>query len=161
MKSIWAPWRIEYIEAERGGECVLCTKPLEHNDCENLILHRGKTVYIIMNRYPYSNGHLMAVPYRHVSKLGELDGEEKLEIMNATSLALDLLRDFDPDGFNVGINIGRVAGAGIEDHLHFHIVPRWTGDANFMPVIGNVRVMPEYLEQTYCKLSKRLKEILG
>lgn len=110
-----------------------------------------------MNRYPYSNGHLMAVPYRHIRELGELSDREGLEIMNLTVKCVEILRVFRPDGFNIGMNLGRFAGAGIDDHIHFHIVPRWSGDTNFMPVIGDIKVMPEYLDETYLKLIEKLK----
>jgi ATP adenylyltransferase len=157
MKVIWAPWRIEYITKEKEEGCIFCEKPKEKRDRENLILYRGETGFIIMNRYPYSNGHLMAVPYRHTSEIAELIDRERLELVNLTIKCVEILRVIKPDGFNIGMNIGRVAGAGIEDHIHFHVVPRWNGDTNFMPIIGDVKVMPEYLDQTYLKLSEQLK----
>ncbi|GIW47518.1 MAG: hydrolase [Deltaproteobacteria bacterium] len=157
MKVIWAPWRIEYITKEKEAGCIFCEKPKETKDRENLILFRGETGFIIMNRYPYTNGHLMAVPYRHIKELAHLTDGEKLELMNLIIKSTEILKAINPDGFNIGMNIGRVAGAGIEDHIHFHIVPRWNGDTNFMPVIGDVKVMPEYLDQTYIKLSQQIK----
>src|SRR5713226_1291340 len=128
MKTIWAPWRIEYITREKEGGCVFCEKRKENRDRENLIIYRGETGFIIMNRYPYSNGHLMAVPYRHTRELGELSDRERSELMNLVVKSMEILKAFKPDGFNIGMNLGRVAGAGIDGHIHFHIVPRWSGD---------------------------------
>ena len=159
MKVLWAPWRLKYITADKEEGCIFCKKPKEGNDKENLILYNGETSYIIMNRYPYSNGHLMTVPYKHTNNFSELDQEERLELMNLTAKCIDILQAIKPEGFNIGMNLGRTGGAGIDDHLHFHIVPRWNGDNNFMPVIGDVRVMPEYLEETYETLSKQLKSL--
>jgi ATP adenylyltransferase len=157
MKTIWAPWRIDYVTKEKEDGCIFCEKPKEKDDRKNLILYRGESGFIILNRYPYSNGHLMSVPYRHTSELGELSNSERLELMNLTIMCVEVLRIIKPDGFNVGMNLGRVAGAGIDDHLHFHVVPRWNGDTNFMPVIGDLKVMPEYLDQTYLRLAQELK----
>jgi len=157
MKTLWAPWRIEYITGEKDNGCIFCDKPKEGNDKENLILFKGETSFIIMNRYPYSNGHLMAVPYRHTNNMSELNDDERLELMNLTTKCIEILDIMNPDGFNVGMNLGTAGGAGIDDHLHFHIVPRWNGDTNFMPLIGDVKVMPEYLEDTYKTLSEQIK----
>jgi len=157
MKTLWAPWRIEYITGEKDEGCIFCDKPNEGNDKENLILFKGKSSFIIMNRYPYSNGHLMAVPYRHTNNMSELNDSERLELMNLTTKCIEILDIMNPDGFNVGMNLGTAGGAGIDDHLHFHIVPRWNGDTNFMPLIGDVKVMPEYLHDTYETLSKQIK----
>ena len=133
--------------------CIFCSFPLEEKDVENLILVRGKRVFMILNAFPYSNGHLMVTPFRHTCDANDLDDEELLEMMQLTRKAINLLKDaMHPDGFNVGMNMGRVAGAGIADHLHMHIVPRWTGDTNFMPVLGDVRVIPESLNAVYAKL---------
>ena len=156
MKVIWAPWRIEYITKEKEEGCIFCEKPKERKDRENLIVYRGKTGFIIMNRYPYSNGHLMAVPYKHVSELSRLDDEGRLELIKLTEKCVEILKVIKPDGFNIGMNLGKIAGAGIEDHLHFHVVPRWAGDTNFMPVIADTKVMPEYIDQTYTKLTQQL-----
>lgn len=161
MKSLWAPWRIDYITGEKEDGCIFCVKPKEGNDKKNLILHKGETGFIIMNRYPYSNGHLMTVPYRHANKLSDLSPEERLEMMDLTSKCVDILGTLKAEGYNIGINLGRAGGAGIDDHLHFHIVPRWSGDTNFMPVIADVRVMPEYLEDTYETLSQEIKTLEG
>jgi ATP adenylyltransferase len=157
MKTIWAPWRIDYVTKEKEDVCIFCEKPKEKDDRKNLILYRGESGFIILNRYPYSNGHLMSVPYRHTNELDELNDSERLELMNLTIKCVELLKVIKPDGFNVGMNLGRVAGAGIDDHLHFHVVPRWNGDTNFMPVIGDLKVMPEYLDQTYLRLTQGLK----
>ena len=157
MKTLWAPWRIEYITGGEKEGCIFCDKPKEGNDKKNLILYKGETSFIIMNRYPYSNGHLMAVPYRHINNMPELDHKERLELMNLTTKCIEILKVMNPDGFNIGMNLGTAGGAGIDDHLHFHIVPRWNGDTNFMPLIADVKVMPEYLEDTYETLSEQIK----
>lgn len=159
MKVLWAPWRIKYIAGDKEEGCIFCKKPKEGNDKDNLILYTGETSFIIMNRYPYSNGHLMTVPYKHTNNFSDLTPDERLELMDLTAKCLDILQVIKPEGFNIGMNLGRTGGAGIDDHLHFHIVPRWSGDTNFMPVIGDIRVMPEYLEDTYETLSKHLKSL--
>ncbi|MBZ0156651.1 MAG: HIT domain-containing protein [Alphaproteobacteria bacterium] len=153
MRTIWAPWRMEYILSDKEKECIFCVKPEEGRDRENLILHRGGRTFIIMNKYPYTNGHLMVVPYLHVSTLEDLPDEDIADMGRMTKYAVECLRKaFHPEGFNVGINIGEAAGAGIEEHLHLHIVPRWAGDSNFMTVVGEVRVVPEHILETYDKL---------
>jgi ATP adenylyltransferase len=156
MKVLWAPWRIEYITGERESGCIFCRKPRELKDKKNLILYRGNTCFIILNRFPYSNGHLMTVPYKHTNELNDLDKTEREELFELTIKCKNLLQTINPSGFNIGMNLGRVAGAGIDDHLHFHVVPRWDGDTNFMPVLGSIKVMPEYLEDTYDKLREVL-----
>ncbi len=153
MEQIWAPWRIKYIEMEKAKGCILCDKAKENDDAPNYILHRGKKNFIILNSYPYNPGHLMVAPYRHVASLEELTDEELHEHFEIVSQSIKVLRQvFNPGGFNIGINAGKVAGAGIDDHIHTHIVPRWQGDTNFMPVIADVRVVPEALTETYEKL---------
>lgn len=153
MEQIWAPWRIKYIRMEKPKGCILCDMPKENNDIQNYILHRGEKNFVILNSYPYNPGHLMVAPYRHVANLEELTKEELHEHFEMVGRSLKVLRKvFDPAGFNIGINVGRVAGAGIDDHFHTHIVPRWQGDTNFMPVISDVRVVPEALSETYDKL---------
>ncbi len=153
MERIWAPWRMEYIEMEKPKGCILCDKPKENSDTLNCILYRGDKNFIIMNSYPYNPGHLMIAPYRHIANLEELSDEELHEHFQIVSRSLKVLRQvFNPGGFNVGINMGRVAGAGIEEHVHTHIVPRWHGDTNFMPVVSDVKVLPEALAETYAKL---------
>ena len=156
MEYIWAPWRVEYIRMERPEECILCEKPKQDNDAPNYILYRGDKNFVIMNSYPYTIGHLMISPYRHVAKLEELTDEELHEHFQIVSRSIKLLRQvFNPDGFNIGINTGKVAGAGIDDHIHTHIVPRWQGDTNFMPVISNTKVIPEALAETYKMLKDK------
>lgn len=153
MKNLWSPWRMEYILSEKDKDCIFCKKPAENNDRDNLILYRGSRAYVIMNKYPYNNGHLMVVPYNHTWELSGLDDEALSELFILTRYTTDCLSAaFCPEGFNVGINIGGAAGAGIEEHLHIHVVPRWFGDTNFMPVIGEVRVIPEHIMDTYDKL---------
>ena len=138
---------------KRPEGCILCDKPGQHDDAINYILYRGDKNFVIMNSYPYNSGHLMVVPYRHIATLEELTDEERHEHFDIVSRSIKVLRQvFSPAGFNLGINIGKVAGAGIEDHVHTHIVPRWQGDTNFMPVISDVRVVPEALAETYHKL---------
>jgi ATP adenylyltransferase len=159
MEQIWAPWRIKYIQTAKAGVegCILCDKPKENNDEENYILYRGEKNFIILNSYPYNPGHLMVAPYRHVASLEELTKEEIHEHFEIVSRSVKVLgRVFKPSGFNVGINLGKVAGAGIDDHIHTHIVPRWQGDTNFMPVVSDVRIVPEALAETYDKLKGKL-----
>ncbi|MFC1954073.1 HIT domain-containing protein [Chloroflexota bacterium] len=153
MKHIWAPWRMEYIQMEKAEGCILCDKPGEDNDVANYVLYRGDKNFVIMNSYPYNPGHLMVTPYRHIASLVEMTGEERHEHFDIVSRSIEVLRQvFNPGGFNLGINMGKVAGAGIEAHIHTHIVPRWQGDTNCMPVIADVRVIPEALAETYQKL---------
>ena len=153
MEQIWAPWRIKYIEMEKPEGCILCEKPIQNNDALNYILYRGGKNFVIMNSYPYNPGHLMIAPYRHIANLDELTNEELHEHFEIVSRSIKILRQvFNSGGFNLGANMGKVAGAGIEDHFHTHIVPRWQGDTNFMPVISDVRVVPEALIETYEKL---------
>ena len=153
MKQIWAPWRIEYINTEKPAGCILCDKPGQDNDVINYILYRGAKNFIILNAYPYSPGHLMIAPYRHIANLEELAEEERHKHFDIVSRSIQILKQvFNPSGFNIGINIGKIAGAGIDDHVHTHIVPRWQGDTNFMPVLSGVKVLPEGLAATYEKL---------
>jgi ATP adenylyltransferase len=157
MEQLWAPWRIEYIERPKEGECILCQKPRENNDESNLILFRGQDNFVLLNAFPYNPGHLMIAPYRHVASLQDLTEDEAKEHFNIVKKSLALLEKvLKPAGFNVGLNIGKVAGAGIEGHLHTHIVPRWQGDANFMPVLSNTRIISEALASTYKKLKAKL-----
>jgi len=158
---LWAPWRMKYIEsaaqdAEAG--CFLCMNPTQEDSPENLILHRGKFCFVIMNLYPYNNGHLMIAPYRHVGDFQELTMEEIAEAGQLSKRCLQALDDtMHPHGYNIGLNLGRVAGAGVADHLHLHIVPRWSGDTNFMPVIADTKVVSESLAESW----KRLREAFG
>ena len=159
-KILWAPWRLEYItDASKNEGCIFCQKSKEKDDKANLIVHRGKTAFVIMNKYPYNNGHLLIVPFKHTDEMSSLNDEEKLELFDLLRYAQDVLKEvMKPQGFNIGMNLGRLAGAGIIDHIHFHIVPRWGGDTNFMPIVGHTKVISEALEQTWEKL-KRAFEI--
>jgi ATP adenylyltransferase len=147
-----------YVAGPRApGRCVLCAAPNAGDDRGQLVLHRADHGYLILNAYPYASGHLMAVVYRHIATLAEATGEELAELMTLVARATTLLdAEYRAEGFNVGLNQGRAAGAGIADHLHLHVVPRWTGDANFVAVVGEVRVLPEALEVTYDRLRSRL-----
>ena len=154
MKQLWAPWRMEYIKGPRSGDCFFCKGLEEKKDRENLILYRGLHAAIILNRYPYNNGHLMIFPRRHTGDLSCLNREELFELTWLTRETVEVLKSaMGPSGFNVGINLGRSAGAGVEDHLHIHVVPRWEGDTNYMPVIGEVKVISEHLLATYDNLA--------
>ncbi len=160
MKQLWAPWRIQYIRSPKHDGCIFCDFPKENRDRERLILYRGKHSFIIMNNYPYNPGHVMIAPYRHVGKWEDLNDEELLEIMKLSQLAVKAIkRVMNPDGFNMGVNLGRVAGAGIDDHVHLHIVPRWNGDTNFMPVVADTKVIPESLQEAYDGLRKAVEEV--
>ncbi len=153
MKNLWAPWRMQYILSPKEGECIFCTKVSEDKDRDNLILYRGSKAYVIMNKYPYNNSHIMVVPYIHTSELIELDDDVVSELMLVTKYSINCLKKvFNPEGFNVGINIGAAAGAGIEEHLHIHIVPRWAGDTNFMIVTADIKSIPEHILDTYDRL---------
>ncbi len=159
MKQLWAPWRIEYILGKKPRGCILCEKPRERRDEENYILLRGKLCYVMLNAYPYNNGHLMISPYRHVVSFDELSDDECMEMMRVLRLSLVALRKaLSPDGFNIGANLGKTAGAGME-HLHLHVVPRWSGDTNFMPVLAETKVISEHLRATYQKLKKAFDEV--
>lgn len=157
---LWAPWRIEYITGKREEGCFFCKYPAENNDRERLILYRGKKTFVVMNYYPYNNGHIMIAPYRHTSEIADLDNETKLEMMLLVDHSIRIFREeMSAQGFNVGLNLGDVAGAGVKDHLHMHVVPRWSGDTNFMPVIGNTKVISEGLQDTWLKLKKKFDKI--
>lgn len=160
MKRIWAPWRLEYIKAEKSKGCFLCEKLKENKDEKNYILFRGKESFIVLNLYPYNNGHLMVAPYRHIGNLEDLKEVEMLDIMQNIKLSVKILKKaFNPDGFNIGLNIGAASGAGLVDHIHFHIVPRWHGDTNFMPVLADIKIIPQSLDLTYKELKKILSEL--
>jgi ATP adenylyltransferase len=154
MKVLWAPWRMAYIRnARKPARCIFCVIPRERRDANNLLLHRGRHGLVMMNLFPYNSGHLLVAPYAHVRSLEQLPDEVALDLLHLTNLSLKVLRaEIKPEGFNVGINLGRVAGAGIEAHVHLHIVPRWNGDTNFMPVLADVKVMPEHITRTAEKL---------
>lgn len=150
MKWLHAPWRLEYILGPKEGDCIFCKMPGEDNDRQNLIIHRGERNFVILNLYPYNNGHLMVVPFSHKDDIVDLTPEELGEMGTLTIKCVEILRQkIKPFGFNIGINIGTAAGAGIKEHLHMHIVPRWTGDTNFMPVVGNTKVLPQMVLETY------------
>ena len=153
MEHLWAPWRMEYVKIAKEEGCILCRKPLESNDPANYILHRGRHNFIIMNSYPYNTGHLMVAPNRHVADLEGLTDEELGEHYRLVQHSIVVLKQvLEPEGFNIGMNLGRIAGAGVDKHIHTHIVPRWGGDTNFMPVIANTDVVNEALQETYDKL---------
>ena len=149
-ERLWAPWRLEYIKGPKPDECIFCTKPAEGDDRATYIVRRGEHCFAILNAFPYNNGHLMVAPYRHVPSIEELEGPALLELMTLAQAGLGALRGaYAPEGFNLGINQGKVAGAGVEHHVHLHIVPRWGADTNFMPVIGETRVLPQSLDASY------------
>ena len=153
MNRMWSPWRMEYILQEKKEGCVFCDTIHQDEDSDNLILVRGEHSFIIMNRYPYNNGHLMVAPYAHVNLPTLLRPEALYEMAQMVNICIEVLKEsMMPDGFNVGMNLGASAGAGIKDHIHTHIVPRWTGDTNFMPVISDTRVIVEGLMECYTKL---------
>lgn len=153
MKQFWAPWRMEYILGDKPDGCFLCDIIADDKDRANLLLKRGVTCAVVMNRYPYNGGHLMVLPFRHIAELGDLTSEERLELMDLVDESINVLKKvIYPGGFNVGANLGKVAGAGLEEHLHMHIVPRWEGDANFMPVLSDIRVVPLALLDLWDKL---------
>ncbi len=152
-ERIWAPWRHAYVSGaskDSDDACIFCAKPAEDDDESNLIVHRGERCFAILNLYPYTNGHLMIAPYAHVGALQKVEPEASAEMMRLAQRAIEILEaEYEPHGFNVGFNQGRAAGAGVEHHIHMHVVPRWGGDTNFMPVLADTRVMPQTLEQSY------------
>ncbi len=162
MKRIWAPWRMQYIlQSDKGKGCILCDKPAEKRDRDNYILFRGKSNFIMLNAYPYAPGHLMIAPYRHIANVTDADSKEAREHIELIQLCIKLLsKEVNAANFNIGMNIGRVAGAGIEGHIHTHIVPRWNGDNNFMAVVADTRVLSEGLDATYKKLKAGLDLIV-
>ncbi|NPV76697.1 MAG: HIT domain-containing protein [Anaerolineae bacterium] len=154
MKQVWSPWRMKYImHHEPSPECIFCKAQQLDDGPENLIVARGHFTFVILNRYPYTSGHLMVVPYAHQPTLDRLTVEARREIVEIITTAEVVLQEvYHPDGFNIGANIGSAAGAGVAGHLHFHVVPRWSGDTNFMSTLADTRVLPEALEQTFCRL---------
>ena len=160
MDYLWAPWRMEYILGKKMRGCFLCKKLKEKKDKERLVLYQGQHAFVIMNKFPYTNGHLMVVPQRHCLNLEQLNTEELKELFELLKVSVRALKaSLHPHGFNIVMNIGKMGGAG-EDHLHLHIVPRWPGDTNFMPVLGETRVISEYLEETYEKLRSAFRGLL-
>ncbi len=156
MDHLWTPWRYRYIsKALPSDGCIFCAKAAANRDAENYILHRGKLNFVLLNLFPYTNGHLMIAPYQHVATMAETPAATLTEMMQlARHAEINLSAVYRPDGFNVGVNLGVSAGAGVADHIHMHVVPRWTGDANFMSTIGETRVLPEELPATYEKLAR-------
>lgn len=149
MDKLYAPWRMKFIKSERPDGCIFCKDSIR---TEDLVIFDGKTAFVMMNRYPYISGHLMIIPFRHISQMEDLIPEERLEIFNLQDIAVRVLKKvMNPDGFNIGMNLGKAAGAGVDDHIHVHVVPRWSGDTNFMSVVGDVRVIPEDIYKT-CEL---------
>jgi ATP adenylyltransferase len=155
VKQLWAPWRLEYIKsADEDSGCVFC-RAVEGEDEERLVVRRGSRAIALLNKYPYSSGHLMVAPTRHVGEYGDLDEVEVLELHRLSSAGMGALADiYAPQGYNVGWNLGRIAGAGVVDHVHLHVVPRWAGDTNFMPVLADTKVLPEHLQETRRKLAE-------
>ena len=150
-QRIWAPWRLRYVkDAKHTDDCVFCAKPDLGDDRDALIVHRGSSCFVILNLYPYTSGHLMVAPFEHLGKLQDIDPETTAEMLVLAQGAMTRMEEvYEPEGFNVGINQGRVAGAGVEGHIHLHVVPRWAGDNNYMPVLADTRVMPQSLEESY------------
>lgn len=151
MDKIFAPWRMEYIKGEKPEGCVFCKCSIR---CDDYVIYEGKSCFVMMNRYPYVCGHLMIIPLRHIAEIEELSGEERIEIFALLDTAVKVLKEaMNPGGFNIGMNIGKAAGAGIEEHVHVHVIPRWEGDTNFMSAVNNIRVIPEDVQTTAAKLA--------
>jgi ATP adenylyltransferase len=160
MEQLWSPWRKQYILHPKTEECIFCNAIRDSVDRHSHIIHRGRRVFVMLNRYPYNNGHMLVAPVEHRARLSELDSTVRAELMEYVERSIRLLdRVMNPHGYNVGMNSGRIAGAGIEDHLHFHVVPRWNGDTNFMPVCGETRVINELLEETWQSCVNHVKDI--
>jgi ATP adenylyltransferase len=164
MDRLYAPWRMAYIDQpdkdhpRDGSGCIFCDKAAQTDDDKNLIVHRGRSAFVLLNLFPYNNGHLMIAPYRHTARLDELDDAAALELLSLAKEAQAALdRAFHPQGYNLGMNLGTVAGAGIADHLHLHVVPRWNGDTNFMPILADVKVLPDALENS----ARKVREAWG
>lgn len=156
MKQLWAPWRLEYVQqADEEVGCLFCLAA-SSGDEERLVVHRGRAGFVLLNKFPYSSGHVMIAPYRHVGEFGDLHDEEALEIHRLAERAIAALAEtYGPQGYNLGWNLGRIAGAGVVDHVHLHVVPRWAGDTNFMPVLADVKVVPEHLADSRRRLAER------
>jgi len=162
MKRLWAPWRLEYIKSlqDDDQECIFCQKPKETDDKKNLIVYRSDLSFIIMNKYPYNNGHLMVVPYKHEADLTKFTDDILLDMQHLLQLSLKALNDtMNPHGINIGVNLGRSADAGIVDHLHYHMVPRWKGDTNYMPILTGTKVISEALVDSWQKLHTSFKNL--
>jgi ATP adenylyltransferase len=157
MKTMWAPWRMEYILGKKDEGCIFCRAL---SDQDNLTLYKGKTTMVVMNKYPYINGHLLVAPTRHLSLLEQMSKKEMGDLLETVEKSVGVLKKvMNPDGFNIGLNLGKVAGAGVEEHLHFHIVPRWFGDTNALTVFADVRVIPEHLQATCNNLKPHFDKI--
>ncbi|MDP8911286.1 MAG: HIT domain-containing protein [Actinomycetota bacterium] len=154
-KPLWAPWRLEYVQrADESDHCFFCAASSDGDPDDTLVVHRGSHAIVLLNKFPYASGHVMVAPLRHCGDLGGLSDDEALDVHRLAVAALRALaHTYEPDGYNLGWNIGRVAGAGVLDHVHLHVVPRWAGDTNFMPVLADVKVLPEHLLETRRKLS--------
>jgi ATP adenylyltransferase len=153
MQALWAPWRMDFISGEKPQGCIFCAFPAEDADRQNLIVGRTEHSFAILNRYPYNNGHLMVIPREHAADLSALEPAVFSDLHQLLKISVELVREaYRPEGMNVGMNLGKCAGAGIADHLHYHVVPRWMGDTNFMPVMGETKVMVEHLTQSFDKL---------
>lgn len=164
MDQLWAPWRMSYIKNVDNLDegCIFCTKPQQNADKQNHILHRGTHTFVLMNLYPYNNGHLMVIPYQHTADMLEIPPETAAEMWSLLSISKRALSAaISPDAFNIGMNIGRTAGAGIDQHIHMHIVPRWNGDTNFMPVIGKTKIISQGIDATYDQLLPYFTEMTG
>ena len=160
MERLWAPWRMQYVGTDKPEGCIFCDKPLQGDDRAAYIVHRGTHAFVLLNTFPYNNGHLMIAPYAHLACLEDLPAEAAHEVMELAQLSARALKAaFDPNGLNAGFNLGAAAGAGIADHLHMHMVPRWSGDTNFMPVLTDVRVIPQSLDDSYRVLSEAFAEL--
>jgi ATP adenylyltransferase len=157
MENLWSPWRMKYISdsGNTGGECVFCTFPKMPDGPANLVVHRGENAFAILNRYPYTTGHLMVVPFLHVPSIEDLTPATRFEMIEMVNKAIGILRAvYQPEGFNIGVNLGSAGGAGIAEHAHIHVVPRWAGDTNFMSTTGEIRVLPEDLGMTFKRISE-------
>ena len=160
MKQIWAPWRMDYVTNQKPQGCIFCIDEDISHDRDRLLLHRTEHSLVMLNRYPYTNGHLMVAPRRHTAVLTSLGDREALDIFRTVSLCTTVLQEVAaPQGFNIGLNLGKAGGAGVEEHLHVHIVPRWNGDTNFMTVVADVRVVPEGLHVAYDNLRVRFEKV--
>ena len=162
MNNLWAPWRTEYVSGKKDGACIFCeaTKSIPENHKDALVLFKGAVSTVMLNKYPYNNGHLMVSPARHVARLEEMTPEESIDMFRLLRhCCVVLTKAFNPEGFNIGMNVGKASGAGFDDHLHMHIVPRWNGDSNFMPALAEVKVIPEHIAQTYSKLKPFFERI--
>lgn len=156
METIFAPWRMEYIKGEKPSGCIFCKCSIR---CDDYVVHEGRKTFVMLNKYPYVNGHLMIIPARHLGRIEDLDEEERSETFSLLERAVRVLKDaMNPDGFNIGMNLGKTAGAGVEEHIHVHVIPRWDGDTNFMSVVNNVRIIPEDVKTTAARLIPLFKK---